>query len=408
MRITFQSLLITIAMLLSTGFATAIHAEEEAKQEEPSTIAQWQQKIIDAYKALDHYKVHKVINITQTVDGVDQLDQVEMDIAVDRTNKHIMVSSDRLRMVGKDQIMRTQLLPATDSHLHMDNVDPLDPTVIQKAWPMFPVWLWVPDLSLYLGTEVQLFLKHENFKFSTRGPNLPDTQIEFETQLGDVKMFLVVNKNTALIHKVQLQTSNPGPDGKMVKTRMDFDLQFTQPQTWDEKTFAVDTANSKPIATIRQMIDNAQSPKSLQGNDAPAVVLNTLKDGKTVDIAKLKNKVIVLDFWATWCGPCRRAMPELMAFEKWARDNKHDVAVFAVNIEEEKTLVQEFVTKQNITLPILMDTDGKVTAAYRAYSIPQTVFIADGKIVRIFQGFSPQVADEWRNVVKEALGVQGQ
>ncbi len=390
--------------MLLLSLAALVHAQQ-TPQAEPLSISQWQQKIIDTYKDLDRYKVHKTIKITQTIDAVSEHDQVEIDIALDRTKKQIMVQADRLRMVGKDNILRTQMVPASTSHLHMDNVDPLDPATIQKAWPMFPVWLWVPDLSLYLGTEVQLYIKSDDFKFSMRDTKLPDSQIEFETQLGGLKMYLTVIKKTAMIQKVLLVAKNQTPEGKPVTTEMDYDIKFSQPESWDAKTFAMDVTNSKPVQTVSQMIEDAQSPKALQGSDAPPVVLKTLKDNKTVDIAKLSNKVIVLDFWATWCGPCRRAMPELIAFDKWAKENKLDVAVFTVNIEEEKELVQQFVDQQNMTLPVLMDTDSKVTAAYRAYSIPQTVFIVDGKIQRIFQGFSPRVADEWRNVVNDALGV---
>ncbi|MFG0248804.1 MAG: redoxin family protein [Phycisphaeraceae bacterium JB051] len=404
MRIKFQSFCVLLTMFL-LGPETFVHAQQ-TPQTEPLSISQWQTKIIDTYKQLDRYKVHKTIKITQTVDAVSQHDQVDIDIALDRANKQIMVQADRLRMVGKDNILRTQMVPATTSHLHMDNVDPLDPTAIQKAWPMFPVWLWAPDLSLYLGTEVQLYIKSDDFKFSTRDTKLPDSQIEFETKLGGLKMYLTVIKKSGMIRKTLLVAENQTPEGKNVKTEMDYDIKFSLPESWDAKTFVMDVSNSKPVPTVSQMIQDAQSPKALQGSDAPPVVLKTLKDNKTVNIAKLSNKVVVLDFWATWCGPCRRAMPELIEFDQWAKENKLDVAVYTVNIEEEKELVQQFVDQQNMTLPVLMDTDSKVTAAYRAYSIPQTVFIVDGKIERIFQGFSPRVADEWRNVVQQALGVQ--
>ena len=165
MRIKFQSSYVLLAMLMLCP-AALVHAQQ-TPQAEPLSISQWQQKIIDTYKDLDRYKVHKTIKITQTIDAVSQHDQVDLDIALDRTNKQIMVQADRLRMVGKDKILRTQMVPASTSHLHMDNVDPLDPATIQKAWPMFPVWLWVPDLSLYLGTEVQLYIKSDDFKFET-------------------------------------------------------------------------------------------------------------------------------------------------------------------------------------------------------------------------------------------------
>jgi thiol-disulfide isomerase/thioredoxin len=153
------------------------------------------------------------------------------------------------------------------------------------------------------------------------------------------------------------------------------------------------------------MIKASQDPTVLQGKDAPAIVLNDLS-GNAFDLSKVKTRIVVLDFWATWCGPCRRAMPEMIELNKWVNDNKLDVSVYTVNQQEDKNHVKQFVTEQGWTLPVLLDANGKTSASYRAFSIPQSVIIVDGKVKRIFTGYAPRFAEEWRNVIREVLDIK--
>lgn len=362
------------------------------------------QQILDAYAKLDHYKVHKTITITQTTGAVDQHDKVTLDLAVDRSGKQIAISADQIRVVGKDNILRTTLIPSTGSHVHMDNVNPLDPTVIQKNWPMYPLLLWVPDLSLYMGTEVQLFLKKGQFTELPREENMPENQAKFQTQLGNIQLLLTTDTTTNLIRYATMTTVGKTPQGQEVTTTMQFDMDYTLPEKWGEKVFAFDTANSVPVASLAKLINDAQSPAGLEGKAAPPLVLPDL-DGNIVDVSKIKTRVVVLDFWATWCGPCKVAMPHMIEMKKWIAENKLDVTVLTVNEQEEKDHVKQFITDQGWDIPVLLDTEGVATNNYRAYSIPQTVFIVDGKIQRIFQGFAPRVADSWREEITKALGV---
>ena len=98
-------------------------------------------------------------------------------------------------------------------------------------------------------------------------------------------------------------------------------------------------------------------------------------------------------------------MPATIALDQWAKDKKIDVAVYTINLQEEHGQVQTFVKDQGWQLPVLMDADGKVSEDYHVQSIPQSVIIADGKVVNVYTGFSPAFAQQWRKDIYQALGL---
>lgn len=385
-------------LVLSFSLGAFVNAQEQEK-----TASQWRDQIIDAYSKLKRYQVKKQITIKQTSGQDTDTSKITLEIAFDRENKAIAIKTDGLKLTGKDNVVYTQMVPSNGKHLQLNNVNPIDPATLQRSWPMFPVWLWVPDMSLILGTEVQLFLKSNDFKLSSRKTQLPKDQREFESKIGEVVLYLTLDTKSNLFRKAQIITSGQSPEGKPSKTVLDFDIQYTVPQKIDAQTFALNTQGSTPVSSLKEMIQDASSPEALKGKAAPPIVLNDLF-GNTFDLSKAKNKIIVLDFWATWCGPCRRAMPEMEALDQWAKDQKLDVAVYTVNLQEELAQVKKFVDQQNIKLPVLMDVDGQVATQYRAFSIPQSVIIVDGKVVNVYTGFNPAFAQEWRKDILHALG----
>ena len=143
------------------------------------------------------------------------------------------------------------------------------------------------------------------------------------------------------------------------------------------------TASAHPLEVV--------AAASLEGKAAPDFKLPTL-EGKTVSLASLKGHIVVLDFWATWCGPCKMSLPHLQKLYEAQKDN--GVAVFAIDQQEEPKDVQAFVQETKLAVPVLLDSDGKVGEAYGVEGIPQSVVIdKDGKIKKIISGFDPSDPD---------------
>ncbi|OXS79357.1 redoxin domain-containing protein [Domibacillus enclensis] len=113
------------------------------------------------------------------------------------------------------------------------------------------------------------------------------------------------------------------------------------------------------------------------GDRAPDFKLQTM-DGEEVNLSDYKGKKVFLNFWATWCPPCKAEMPHMQAFYE---EQPEDVEILAVNLEESTEKAADFAKQYELTFPILMDADGTVAETYEVYTIPTTyVLNEDGTV----------------------------
>lgn len=133
------------------------------------------------------------------------------------------------------------------------------------------------------------------------------------------------------------------------------------------------------------------------GQPAPLFGLKTV-DGESFRLLPTNDRIIVLDFWASWCGPCVQTMPQVD--EIVAEIGKDKVHLVAVNIQEPATRVEAAIERLGIDATVLLDVDGQVAAAYSANAIPQTVIIdLEGNVTHLFVGGGARFVAQF----KEAL-----
>lgn len=144
-------------------------------------------------------------------------------------------------------------------------------------------------------------------------------------------------------------------------------------EQFGHKEQAVKVKQEKSEAAMKEII--ARNGIEI-GKSAPDFTLTKL-DGTNVKLSDLKGKKVILNFWATWCGPCQQEMPDMEAFYK---EHKENVEILAVNYTpsekgggEEK--VSNFAKEKGITFPILLDKNIDVTTAYKVITIPTSYFI---------------------------------
>jgi peroxiredoxin len=143
-----------------------------------------------------------------------------------------------------------------------------------------------------------------------------------------------------------------------------------------------------------------QDTSALEGKAAPDVSLKTTA-GKDFKLSDLKGDVVVLDFWATWCPPCRASLPHL---NKIANDKslaEKGLKVFAVNSQETKAEAQNFADKNSYTFTIPLDDKGAAGKSYMVTGIPTTVIVGrDGVIKSVFIGYG---GEESAKQIDEAI-----
>jgi peroxiredoxin len=114
-----------------------------------------------------------------------------------------------------------------------------------------------------------------------------------------------------------------------------------------------------------------------EGQPAPALALATL-DGSRASLAEHRDKLVVLNFWATWCHPCAAEMPSLEAL--WRRHREHGLIVLAVSVDRgsPRGLLEPYVRHLRLTFPILLDPDSKISDGWRVTALPATFLIRPG------------------------------
>jgi peroxiredoxin len=116
-----------------------------------------------------------------------------------------------------------------------------------------------------------------------------------------------------------------------------------------------------------------------EGFTAPDLTLQTL-DGETVTLSELRGQAVLINFWASWCPPCRNEMPAIQQVYEEYRDE--GFSVLAVNSQEQETRVAAFAESLGLTFPILIDRDGAVFDAYQVAALPTTFFVDRAGVIR--------------------------
>jgi peroxiredoxin len=119
------------------------------------------------------------------------------------------------------------------------------------------------------------------------------------------------------------------------------------------------------------------------GYTAPDFTVNTL-DGERVSLSDYRGKMVILNMWATWCGPCRVEMPEMQRFYEKFKYEGNGVEILAVNMtfRDDVQTIKEFVNEFGLTFPILLDEKNTVGSLYRVLNIPSTWFIDEEGVIR--------------------------
>jgi peroxiredoxin len=147
-------------------------------------------------------------------------------------------------------------------------------------------------------------------------------------------------------------------------------------------------------------VDRPEASK-LINQPAPGFELMDI-EGKKVKLADLKGKVVLIDFWATWCGPCRQEMPLLD--DLFNRYERVGFTLLGVNIDDDSQRAIDMMRELGVNFPVLFDATKDVSKLYNVNAMPVTVILdREGNVRHVHQGYKPGYEEKYLNEVRALL-----
>jgi peroxiredoxin len=134
---------------------------------------------------------------------------------------------------------------------------------------------------------------------------------------------------------------------------------------------------------------------------APNFTLKS-RSGENLKLSEYRGDVVLVNFWASWCGPCRKEMPKLE--ELYQKYKNLGFNLLAVNVEEDSSKANDFLKDLSVTFPILYDNENKVSKLYKVSAMPSTVIIdRDGNVRFVHHGYLVGYENDYSKEIKELI-----
>jgi peroxiredoxin len=143
------------------------------------------------------------------------------------------------------------------------------------------------------------------------------------------------------------------------------------------------------------------APASEELKEAPDFTLKSMK-GSNLKLSEFRGDVVLINFWASWCGPCRQEMPILNDLYLKYRDQ--GFTLLGINVEKNPTKAANMIRDVRVVYPVLFDNQSKVSKQYNVDDMPTTILVdRDGNMRYLHGGYKPGAEDEYVRQVRELM-----
>jgi peroxiredoxin len=155
------------------------------------------------------------------------------------------------------------------------------------------------------------------------------------------------------------------------------------------------------FAALSALVAGAAMAAIAPSSTAPDFTLHTM-NGPNMRLQEQRGKVVMINFWATWCGPCRQEMPHLSRlYDKYRASG---FVLMGINVDEDTRNAAAVAAKLGVGFPVLLDTDKQVSRLYDLSTMPSTVLIdRDGKVRFVHRGYLSGYEDVYDKQIRELL-----
>jgi len=154
------------------------------------------------------------------------------------------------------------------------------------------------------------------------------------------------------------------------------------------------------IVVMLAMGMNAHAAQVLSGKATDFTLKS--RSGKNIKLSELRGQVVMINFWASWCGPCRQEMPLLEALYK--KYHGLGFTLLGVNVEQDSSKANAYLRDVSVSFPILYDTKNSVSKTYNISAMPSTVMVdRDGNMRYLHHGYKPGYEKEYEKQIKALI-----
>ncbi|HIE22918.1 MAG TPA: DUF2092 domain-containing protein [Candidatus Korarchaeota archaeon] len=368
-----------------------------SQEEKPGKVLL--KKTDEAYKSLQSYqdKTTSIMNVS--AQGMEQKMKAELSIAMKRPNKlAVVLKSGMMGMtiVCNGEKMWTYM-PMFKKYTVENAPESLE-ELIESASMMGMAGRSIIIITLFGDNPYEMLME------GVERVKLVGEEIVEGTKMHHIILYqeemdidLWIDAGDYLIRKVRMDMSKimekqkeimPGlADMKMILEELHSDVRIAE-DIPDTRFIFKAPEGARETDDLFGGFGPPAEPSPLVGKETEDFTLEGFEEGVLIHPMDHKGKVIMLDFWATWCGPCRKDLPVLQRIYEKYKDK--EFVFIAVNAMEDREKVEEFIKKGNHTFPVALDKDGKVGELYKVEAYPTLILIGkDGKIQKVHTGYMP-------------------